>query len=124
MKWKNCGETSAEEGYELFFSGKEDKHEHSDGFLVRKDTLNTIMECRPVSSRLIIIRLRAVPFNITVVQAYAPTSDYDDNEIEEFYDQLRNVIDQTPKDILVLQGDWNIKVGKAFADPSAMTTPI
>ena len=70
------------------------------------------MGCRPVSSRLITIRLRAVPFNITIVQAYAPTSDYNDNEIEEFYDQLQNVIDQTLKDILVVQGDWNAKVGK------------
>ena len=51
------------------------------------------------------------PFNITQVQAYAPTSDYDDNEIEEFYDQLQNVIEQTPmKDNLFLQGDWNAKV--------------
>ena len=55
---------------------------------------------------------RAVPFNITIVQAYAPTSDHDDNKIEEFYDQLQNVIDQTPKDILVVQGDWNAKVSK------------
>ena len=40
-------------------------------------------------------------------------SDYDHNEIEEFYDQLQNVIDQTPKkDILVVQGDWNAKVGR------------
>ena len=71
------------------------------------------MGYRPVSSRLITIRLRAVPFNITIVQAYAPTSDYDDNEIKEFYDQLQNVIDQTPtKDILVVLGDWNAKVGK------------
>ena len=46
--------------------------------------------CRPVSSRLITIRLRAAPFNITIIQAY-----YDDNKIEEFYDQLQNVIDQT-----------------------------
>ena len=70
------------------------------------------MGCRPVSSRLIAIRLRAVPFNITIVQAYAPTSDFDDNKIEEFYDQLQNDIDQTPKkDILVVQGDWNAKVG-------------
>ena len=44
---------------------------------------------------------------------YAPTSDYDDNEIEEFYDQLQNVIGPTPKkDMLVVQGDWNAKVGK------------
>ena len=49
----------------------------------------------------------------STVQAYAPTSDYDDNEIEEFYDQLQNVIDQTlKKDILVVQGDWNAKVGR------------
>ena len=40
-------------------------------------------------------------------------SGYDDNEIEECYDQLQNVIDQTPKkDILVVQGDWNAKVGR------------
>ena len=46
-------------------------------------------------------------------QAHAPTSDYDDDEIEEFYEQLQYVIDQTPKkDILVVQGDWNAKVGK------------
>ena len=57
--------------------------------------------------------LRAVPFNITIVQVYNPTPDYDDNEIEELYDQLQNVVYQTPKkDILVVQGDWNAKVGK------------
>ena len=62
------------------------------------------MGCRPVSSRLIAIRLRAVPFNITIVTVYAPTPDYDHNEIEEFYDQLQNVIDQTSKKgILVVQ---------------------
>ena len=89
-------------------------HKHGVGFLVynNKDIVNTVMGCCPVSSGLITIRLRAVPFNITIAQAYAPTSDYDDNEIEEFYDQLQNVIDQTPKDILVVQGDWNAKVGR------------
>ena len=71
------------------------------------------MGCRPVCSRFITIGLRAVPFNITIVQAHAPTSDYDDNEIEYFYDQLLNVIDQTPKkDILVVHRDWNANVGR------------
>ena len=86
----------------------EDKHEHNVGFLVHKDIVNAVMGCRPVSSRLITIRLRAVPFNITItiVQVYAPTSDYDDNDVEEFYDRPQNVIDQTPKkDILVVRGD-------------------
>ena len=63
--------------------------------------MNTVMECFPLSSKLITICLRAIPFNITIVQAYAPTSDYNDNKIEEFCDQLQNVIDKTPKkDIL------------------------
>ena len=71
------------------------------------------MGCRPVSSRLITISLRAASFNIIIVQVYAPTSDYDDIEIEEIHGQLQNVINQTPrKDILVVQGDWNAKVGK------------
>ena len=71
------------------------------------------MGCHPVSSRLITISLRAAPFNITIVHACAPTSDYDDNEIEELNDQPHNVIDQTlKKDILVVQEDWNAKVGR------------
>ena len=57
--------------------------------------------------------MRAVPFNITIIQAYAPTSDHYDDKIEQFYDQIQNVIDQTPKkDILVAQGDWGAKVGR------------
>ena len=97
MSWKNFGETITEEGHKVFLSGKEDKNEHCAGFPVHKDIVNTVIGCRPVSSWLITIRLRAIPFNITIVQAYAPTSDYDDNEIEVFSDQLQNVIDQTPK---------------------------
>ena len=96
IRWKTFGEATTEEGHKAFFSRKEDKREHGVGFLVHKDIVNTVMGCRPVSSRLITIRLRAVPFNITIVQAYVPKSDYYDNEIEEFYDQLQNVIDQTP----------------------------
>ena len=69
MRWKNFGETTTEKGHTVFFSGKEDKHEHGIGFLVHKDIVNAVMVCRPVFSRLTTIRLRAVPFNITIVQA-------------------------------------------------------
>ena len=56
--------------------------------------MNTVKRCCPVSSMVFIIHLRAVPFNITVVQSIRPS-----------------VTDQIPKDILVVQGDWNAKVG-------------
>ena len=71
------------------------------------------MGCRPISSRLIAIRLKATPFNMTVIQVYAPTSDYDDSEVEYLYGQLQEVIEETPKkDNLIVLGDWNAKVGK------------
>ena len=118
MRWKNFGETSTDEGHMIYFSGREDTHEQGVGFLVHKNNIHSIMSCRPVSSRLITIRLKATPFNITIIQTYVPTSDYDDEELEDFYTQLQVIIDQTPrKDVLVVQGDWNAKVGKdAYAN--------
>ena len=88
------------------------------GFLVHKDMGSAVLGCRPVSSRLISIRLRTAPFNVTIIQVYAPTSGHDDNEVHNFYRQLQEIIDQTPKkDNLVVQGDWNAKVGRdAHAD--------
>ena len=69
--------------------------------------------CRPISSRLRTVRLRASPFNITIIQVYTPTSSYNDSEVDEFYRELQPLADQTPKqDILVVQGDWNAKVGE------------
>ena len=85
------------------------------------------MGCRPVPSRL--ITSCHPPFNITVVQVYAPTSDYGDNETEDFCDQLQNVTDQTPKKDILLCKETGMqkqervlmKTDKVFADPSAET---
>ena len=83
------------------------------GFLVHKDMGSAVLGCRPVSSKLISIRLRTAPFNVTIIQACAPTAGHDDNEVDNFYRQLQEIFDQTPKkDILVEQGDWNAKVGR------------
>ena len=75
--------------------------------------MGAIIGCQPFSSRLISIRLRAAPSNITIIQVYKPTSGNDGSEVDHFYQKLQETIDQTPKkDILVVQGDWNAKVGK------------
>ena len=79
VRRKHFGKTSTAEGHKLFFSGREDRHEHGVGFLIHKDTVNAVIGCRPVSSRPITVRLKASPFNITIIQAYAPTTDYDDD---------------------------------------------
>ena len=50
MRWKTFGETTTEKGHKVFFSGKEDKHEHVVGLLVHKDIMNTVMGCRKAGS--------------------------------------------------------------------------
>ena len=92
VRWKNFGVTSTPEGHKLFFSGCEDRHEHRVGFM-QQDTVNAIMGCLPVSIRLITNRLKASPFNITVIQAHASTTDYDDDDTGDFYDQVQEVIE-------------------------------
>ena len=54
----------------VYFSGEEDRHEFGVGFHLHRDTVSAVLECRPVSSRLISIRLRAAPFSIIIIQVY------------------------------------------------------
>ena len=52
------------------------------------------------------------PFNITVIQAYAPTSNAEEAEVEQLYEDLQDLLELTPKeDVLFIIGDWNVKVG-------------
>ena len=62
--------------------------------------------------RMISVHLQGKPFNITVIQAYAPTSNTEEAEVERFYEDLQDLLELTPKkDVLFIIGDWNAKVG-------------
>ena len=89
MRWKNIGDMSTDDGHKMYFSGEEDRHKYGVGFLVHKDIESVVLGCRPVSSRLVSIRLRAGSFNITIMQVYGPTSGHDDCEVDHFYEQLQ-----------------------------------
>ena len=61
---------------------------------------------------MISVHLQGKPFNITVIQAYAPTSNAEEAEVEQFYEDLQDSLELTPKkDVLFIIGDWNAKVG-------------
>ena len=61
---------------------------------------------------MISVCLQGKPFNITVIQVYAPTSNTEETEIERFYEDLQDLLELTPKiDVLFIIGDWNAKVG-------------
>ena len=61
---------------------------------------------------MISVRFQGKPFNITVIQVYAPTSNAEETEVEQFYEALQDLLELTPKkDVLFIIGDWNAKVG-------------
>ena len=58
------------------------------------------------------VHFQGKPFNITVIQAYAPTSNAEEAEVERIYEDLQDLLELTPKkDVLFIIGDWNAKVG-------------
>ena len=61
---------------------------------------------------MISIHFQGKPFNITVIQAFAPTSNAKEAEVEHFYEDLQELLELTPpKDVLFIIGDWNAKIG-------------
>ena len=61
---------------------------------------------------MIFVCFQGKPFNITVIQAYAPTSNTEEAEVEWFYEDLQDRLELTPKkDVLFIIGDWNVKIG-------------
>ena len=61
---------------------------------------------------MISVRFQGKPFNITVIQVYAPTSNAEEAEVERFYEDLQDLLELTPKeDVLFIIWDWNAKVG-------------
>ena len=61
---------------------------------------------------MISVRFQGKPFNIMVIQVYAPTSNAEEAEVEPFYEDLQDLLELTPqKDVLFIIGDWNAKVG-------------
>ena len=61
---------------------------------------------------MISVRFQGKPFNIMVIQVYAPTSKAEEAEVERFYEDLQELLELTPKkDVLFIIGDWNAKVG-------------
>ena len=61
---------------------------------------------------MISVRLQGKPFNITVIQEYAPTNNAEEAEVEQFYQDLQDLLELTPKkEVLFIRGDWNAKVG-------------
>ena len=80
--------------------------------MVNKTVQIAVLGCNLKNDRMISVRFQGKPFNITVIQVHAPTSNAEEAEVERFYEDLQDLLELTPKkDVLFIIGDWNAKVG-------------
>ena len=79
--------------------------------MVNKRVRNAELGCNLKNNRMISVRFQGKPFNITVIQVYAPTSNAEEAEVERFYEDLQDLLELTPKeDVFFITRDWNAKV--------------
>ena len=89
-----------------------------DGVAVRvnKRVQKVVLGCNLKNDRMISVYFQGKPFNITVIQVYAPTRNAEEAEVEWFYEDLQDLLELTPpKDVLFIIGDWNAKVGSQLS---------
>ena len=80
--------------------------------IVNKSVQNAVLGCTLKNHRMISVHFQGKPFSSTVIQVYAPTSNAEEAEIEQFYEDLQDLLELTPaKDFLFILGDWNAKLG-------------
>ena len=109
-RWKEEGYLKKEK-YTFIHSGGNES-QHGVGFLIRNTIAESVLGYLPVNERCILLKLKAKPFNISILQAYAPTSDYSEEDIETFYESLSNTLKEVKSsEVLIVMGDFNAKVG-------------
>ena len=80
--------------------------------MVNRRVQNAVLGCNLKNDRMTSVHFQGKPFNTTVIQVCAPTSNAEEAEVEWFYEDLQDLLELTPKkDVLFLIGDWNAKVG-------------
>ena len=111
LKWTEMGEFNSDDHY-IYYYGQESLRRNGVAIMVNKRVRNAVLGCNLKNDRMISVRFQGKPLNITVIQAYDPTSNAEEAEVEWFYEDLQDLLDPTPKnDVLFIIGDWNAKVG-------------
>ena len=111
LKWTEMGEFNSDDHY-IYYCRQESLRSNGVAIMVNKRVPNAVLGCNLKNDRMISVRFQGKPFNITVIQVYAPTSNTGEAEVEWFYEDLQDLLEITPKkDVLFIIGDWNAKVG-------------
>ena len=87
LKWTGMGEFNSDDHY-IYYCGQESLGRNGVAIMVDKRVQNTVLGCNLKNDRMISVHFQGKPFNITVIQVYAPTSNAEEAEVEWFYEDL------------------------------------
>ena len=111
LKWTGMGEFNSDDHY-IYYCEQESLRRIGVAIMVNKRVQNAVFGCNLKNNRIISVHFQGKPFNITVIQVYAPTSNAEEAEVEWCYEDLQDLLELTAKkDVLFIIGDWNAKVG-------------
>ena len=95
LKWTGTGEFTSDDHY-IYYCGQESLRRNGVASMVSKRVQNAVPGCNLKNDRMISVRFQGKPFNITAIQAYAPTSKAEEAEVEQFYEDLQDFLELAP----------------------------
>jgi len=111
LRWTGMGEFNSDD-HCIYYCRQESLRRNGVAIIVNKRVQNAVLGCNLKNDRMISVRFQGKPFNITIIQVYALTSNAEEAEIEQFYEDLQDLLELTrQKGVLFIIGDWNAKVG-------------
>ena len=115
LNWTGMGKYNTDDHY-IYYCRQESLRRNGVGFMVNKRVRNAVLACNLKNDRMILVHFQDKPFNIRVIQVYAPT-DVEEAQVNQLYEDLQDFLDLlelTPKnDVLFIIGDWNTKSRKS-----------
>ena len=91
LKWTGMGEFNSDDHY-IYYCGQESLRRNGVAMMVNKRVQNAVLGCNLKNDRMISVHFQGKPFNITVIQAYAPTRNTEEAEVERFYEDLQDLL--------------------------------
>ena len=95
LKWTRMGEFNSDDHY-IYYCAQESLRRNGVAIIVKR-VRNAVLGCNLKNDRMISVRYQSKPFNITVIQVYAPTSNAEEAEAERFYEDLQDLLELTPQ---------------------------
>ena len=94
--WTGMGDFNSDDHY-IYYCGQESLRRNGVAMMVNKRVRNAVLGCNLKNDRMISVHFQGKPFKITVIQVYAPTSNTAEAEVEQFYEDLQDLLELTPQ---------------------------